>query len=116
MVTHGDLQHHRWKLVKVNGEPVADNDWPMVPVLDFGERLFVEGNDGCRTFSGFAALTGQTIAFQGLEITKTRCDDSRYVKDSFSIDGEWKLSISESAYLRLENERWSLVYKLDDWR
>ena len=44
-VTESDLQHHRWVLESINGNPALTGDAP-VPELDFGEQMTVSGNTG----------------------------------------------------------------------
>lgn len=115
-VTQGDLQHHRWVLITLDNNPVNQEEWPVLPVLDFGERLFVEGGDGCRQFNGFAKLSVDQIEFNEFEFNKNQCsiDDSSRVL--FSIAGRWRLSIKETQYLILENAESMLMFKRDDWR
>ena len=116
VITEGDLQHHRWELVAVNHSAVTNTAWPVAPVLDFGERLFIEGGDGCRRFSGFAALTAEGIVFDGLKFGTSRCEPDEAYDALFSIEGEWKVSIMKSQYLTLENDHFILKFKLNDWR
>ena len=54
-VTASDLQHHRWILESINGEPIS-TDEGMIPELDFGEQMHVSGNTGCNRMSGTAEL------------------------------------------------------------
>ena len=116
VVTQGDLQHHRWVLVAVDNKSISTKDWPVLPVLDFGERLFVEGGDGCRQFNGFAKLAGDQIEFNELELNKNRCGKGNTSVGLFSIPGSWRISIKEPRYLTLENRESTLLFMLDDWR
>lgn len=116
VVTEGDLQHHRWELIAVNHSAITKADWPVMPVLDFGERLFIEGGDGCRRFTGFAALTAKGIVFDGLEFGANRCEPDEAYEALFSIEGEWEVSIMKSHYLMLENGHLALKFGLNDWR
>lgn len=114
-VTQGDLQHHRWLLTAVDNNPVNKERWPVLPVLDFGEHLFVEGGDGCRQFSGFAKLSGDQIIFSELEFNNDRCE-SGHTTGVFSITGAWTVAVDESRYLILKNTTSVLRFKRDDWR
>mgnify|MGYP001811807061 CR=1 FL=1 len=102
-VTHGDLQHHRWILVKLDNRLVNQHDWPVLPSLDFGERLFVEGGDGCRRFNGFTRLTGAQIVFNKLEFSESRCDRGATTPGAFSITGRWLVRVRDSRYLTLQS-------------
>lgn len=116
MVTQGDLQHHRWVLVSLDNKPINMNDWPVLPVLDFGEHMFVEGGDGCRRFNGFAKLAGDNILFDKFEFNQPECETDQYPQSLFSIAGNWRISIEQSRYLFLENTSSTLMFRLDDWR
>ena len=115
-VTQGDLQHHRWVLLTHDNSSVNPEEWPLLPALDFGERLFVEGSDGCRKFSGFAKLTGGKVDFNEIEFTQNRCGAGHSHRELFSIGGAWRVEIKESQYLILENTGSILMFRLDDWR
>lgn len=116
VVTQGDLQHHRWVLITVDNKSVNKKDWPVLPVLDFGERMFIEGGDGCQQFNGFAKLTGDKIDFRELEFKQNQCGADRSSLKLFSITGSWQIGIKESQYLTLENTETTLLFKRDDWR
>lgn len=116
VVTQGDLQHHRWVLITVDNKPINNKDWPVLPVLDFGERLFVEGGDGCQRFSGFSKLAGDQIAFDEFGFNKNQCETDLSPRRLFSIAGVWRVSITETQYLILENTESTLMFKRDDWR
>ena len=116
MVTQGDLQHHRWVLVSLNEQHVDADDWPLLPVLDFGERMFVEGSDGCRQFSGFAALSGDKIIFDALDFINSSCKEGRTSTGRLLIAGTWRIRVDRPNYLVLQQKGLKLTYKLDDWR
>jgi len=116
VVTQGDLQHHRWVLTTLDNKSIKIKDWPVLPVLDFGQRLFVEGGDGCRQFSGFAKLTGESIVFNEFEFNKNQCGTDDFHSGLFLITGVWRASIKDSRYLILENSDASLMFSRDDWR
>lgn len=116
VVTQGDLQHHRWVLITIDNKPINNKDWPVLPVLDFGERLFVEGGDGCQQFIGFAKLSGDQIAFDEFGFNKNQCETDHSPRRLFSIAGVWRVSITETQYLILEKTESTLMFKRDDWR
>ena len=116
VVTQGDLQHHRWVLTTLDNKAIKIKDWPLLPVLDFGQRLFVEGSDGCRQFSGFARLTGESIVFNEFEFNNNQCGTDDSHSGLFLIAGVWRVSIKDSRYLILENSDASLMFSRDDWR
>ena len=116
VITQGDLQHHRWVLITVDNKSINNKGWPVLPVLDFGERMFIEGGDGCQQFNGFAELTGDQIDFNQLEFSKNHCGTDRSHMSLFSITGVWRIGIKESEYLTLENTESILLFKRDDWR
>lgn len=116
IVTQGDLQHHRWVLRMLDYRPIRQKEWPVLPVLDFGERLFVEGGDGCRKFNGFAKLTGDRIEFNGFEFEHSRCGADHSDRGLFSIAGAWEIGVEDSQYLILENAESRLIFERDDWR
>lgn len=116
IVTHGDLQHHRWVLDAVDGSAVNAHDWPVLPELDFGERLFVGGGNGCRQFSGFSRLAGDRIVFDGFKYGVNRCESGRDPQGLFAIAGAWQVHIEGRQYLMLEKSGVVLKFRLDDWR
>ncbi|MBT8127247.1 MAG: META domain-containing protein [Gammaproteobacteria bacterium] len=115
-VSHGDLQHHRWVLIKRDNQPTKIDDWPVPPVLDFGEKLFVEGGNGCRSFNGFAKLVGDKLVFDQLEFGDVQCDTGDAAFGLYSIGGAWKVRIEASQQLILESTSSTLTFKQDDWR
>ena len=115
-VTQGDLQHHRWLLTSVDSRPVDKTRWPVLQALDFGERLFVEGGDGCRQFSGFARLSGDQIIFSELEFSNNQCETGNTAAGALSITGAWAVTVEESRYLILKNTASVLRFERDDWR
>lgn len=116
IVTQGDLQHHRWVLIMLDNTSISQKEWPVLPSLDFGERLFVEGGDGCQKFNGFVKLTGEQIVFNEFEFNKNQCGTDHPSHGLFSIAGAWTVSIKQSQYLILENTGSKLTFKRDDWR
>ena len=115
-VTQGDLQHHRWVLETRNQIAVDDQNWPLVPVLDFGDRMFVEGADGCRTFNGFAVLSDERIVFDNFTFGESQCKADRDSQGLFSITGAWIIRIGEAKSLVLEASGMVLMFERDDWR
>jgi len=115
-VAHGDLQHHRWVLDTVDGKTVTIKDWPVLPGIDFGERLFVEGSNGCSRFDGFASLSGDSIVLDGIEPGENLCVDGRDPAGLFPVAGAWQITIEDRQYLILEGYGSVLKFRLDDWR
>jgi len=73
MVTASDLQHHRWILESINGEPIStDDDEGMIPELDFGEQMHVSGNTGCNRMSGKAELRDAKSSWKRIEYLDRR--------------------------------------------
>ena len=116
VVAHGDLQHHRWVIDTVDGNAVTTKDWPVLPLIDFGERLFVEGSNGCSRFGGFAKLSGDRIVFDGIEPGENLCVDGRDPSGLFPVTGAWHIRVEDGRYLFLEGYGSVLKFRLDDWR
>lgn len=115
-VTHGDLRHHRWVLTTIDDIPVNTEDWSVLPVLDFGEHLFVEGSDGCRKFNGFARLTGDQLVFNELKFNNDHCKTGRSSAGLLSISGAWRIRIEDSRHLILRRAGSTMIFTRDDWR
>lgn len=116
VVTQGDLQHHRWLLKSLDQTPIDKQGWPAVPVLDFGDRMFVEGADGCRAFEGFAVLSDERIVFDDFTFGDNRCKAGRDAQGLFSIAGAWDVRVEDANYLFLERSGTVLRFERDDWR
>ena len=119
IVTHGDLQHHRWVLESINGEAlVADATNGKIPDLDFGEQMHVSGNTGCNRISGRASLHDEYIQFGQLISTLMSCSPAqneleRTVQEFLSRT-DIQIEINDN-YLELQSGEVSLRYRLQDW-
>ena len=118
IVTHGDLQHHRWMLESVNSEALdVDAMNGSIPDLDFGEQMQVSGNTGCNRFSGRATLHDNYIRFGQLISTLMSCSPAQnelertiqIVMASTAIE----VTINGN-YLNLRAGEVSLRYRLQD--
>jgi len=114
LIVPGDLNHRRWVLAERDGVPVDTAEPPTV--LDFGERLFVEGRDGCQRFSGFADLNGNQIAFGKVEFDRSGCDTGILEAALFSEQTSWQVALRDRGGLILRNADTSLDFRRDDWR
>ena len=119
IVTHGDLQHHRWVLDSINGEALdADAMNGKIPDLDFGEQMHVSGNTGCNRFSGGATLHDETIRFGQLISTLMSCspvqNDIERTIQEFLARTDIQIEINDN-YLSLQARQVSLRYRLQDW-
>jgi heat shock protein HslJ len=119
IVTHGDLQHHRWILESINGEALdVDALEGRIPDLDFGEQMHVSGNSGCNRFSGRASLHDRYIRFGQLISTLMSCSPAQneieYIIQQVLAGSNIKIEISDN-YLSLDADDVSLRYRLQDW-
>lgn len=78
--TGGDqLQHHRFVLESVNGQPVKGNGTPLE--LSFGEKqllnkIYLSGNM-CNVFSGTASISNGELTAPDLAMTRKLCSDDK---------------------------------------
>ena len=119
IVTHGDLQHHRWVLESINGQVLHDDVLQRGPPdLDFGEQMHVSGNAGCNRISGRASLQDTTIRFEQLVSTLMSCspaqNDIEATIQALLYSSKIEVQIHDN-YLILEAESVSLRYRLQDW-
>ena len=119
IVTHGDLQHHRWVLESINGEALdADAMEGKIPDLDFGEQMHVSGNSGCNRFSGSASLHDEYIRFGQLISTLMSCSPAQneieHTVQEFLARTDIQIEI-DGNYLTLQSGKVSLRYRLQDW-
>lgn len=113
-ITPGDLNHRRWVLTAIDDRTVDAAD--PIAVLDFGERLFVEGRDGCQRFSGFAELHSNQIAFRKVEFDRSGCATGIPEATLFSEQAAWQVALRDRDGLILRNADTSLDFRRDDWR
>ena len=119
IVTHGDLQHHRWVLECINGEVLDVGAMHnTIPDLDFGEQMHVSGNSTCNRFSGTASLYDEYIRFGPLMSTMMACSPAPN-----ELEGTIQALLAASDiniqidgnYLILQADKVSLRYRLQDW-
>jgi len=113
LIVPGDLSHRRWVLAERNGVPVDTVEPPAV--LDFGERLFVEGRDGCQRFSGFTGLIGNELVFNKVEFDRSGCSAGDLAKTLFRARSAWRARVAGDA-LVLSNGVTHLAFTRNDWR
>jgi heat shock protein HslJ len=118
-VTHGDLQHHRWVLESIDGQPLPgvmlENT---IPDLDFGEQMHVSGNSGCNRFSGQAKLVGDTLDFGQMMLTAMSCLPPQNDIEStvLRVMGDKPMvRLEDDKSLILEASNTILQYRLRDW-
>ena len=119
IVTHGDLQHHRWVLESINGEALdVDAMHDRIPDLDFGEQMHVSGNSGCNQFSGTASLHDEYIRFGPLASTMMACSPAQSevegTNHALLARADIEIEINDN-YLILQAGDLSLRYRLRDW-
>ena len=119
MVTASDLQHHRWILESINGEPLSmDDDDGRVPELDFGEQMHVSGNTGCNQISGKAELRDGSFLIPYMAITRRMCAPQRNELELTMqkvLGNESDISIDENRNLILSTDDIVLRFRLRDW-
>lgn len=120
IVTQGDLQHHRWLLDSINGEPLdADALGGMIPELDFGEHMTVTGNSGCNRFTGRAVLREQFLVIERMTLTRRACmstqdEVERTVRQM--LGNESVVTIDANRQLTLTSAQAVLRFRLFDWK
>ena len=118
VVTHGDLQHHRWVLVAVNGEPVdAEKLNQVIPELEIGEQLMVSGNAGCNRFFGQAALHEDRFIIENAATTRMMCPPAQNEMERLFLQllgQESTVTIDAERNLLLETNETQLNFRLAD--
>ncbi|KAA1187283.1 heat shock protein HslJ [Photorhabdus heterorhabditis] len=115
-VSVGDLQHHRFVLVSVNGESAKNQDG-RVPTIEFGEKMHVSGSM-CNLFMGQGKLKNSILTVKDLASTQMLCADDKLNKWDYLIgkvlaDGV-KVTLKNQK-LTLSHDNNTLVYKLKDY-
>ncbi|MDH3713688.1 MAG: META domain-containing protein [Gammaproteobacteria bacterium] len=118
IVTRGDLQHHRWILVSVNGEALRPDQLEKTPELDFGEQMHVSGNSGCNHISGTAALREAFFTIENLIATRRLCKPAqneleRTLQGVYA--GESTITLDREKTLTLDAGETVLRFRLQDW-
>ncbi|MFV9411760.1 heat shock protein HslJ [Klebsiella oxytoca] len=108
------LQHHRFVLTSVNGQPLKAADKPLE--LSFGEKMPITGNM-CNRFSGTGKVSDGELKVEELAMTRMLCTDSqlsaldatlsKMLRDGAQVD------LTETQ-LTLATADQTLVYKLAD--
>ncbi len=118
-VTHGDLQHHRWVLERINGEALATDELDgQVPELDFGEQMQVSGNSGCNQFGGVAALREMFFLIEQMISTQRFCappQNELELKVQTLLGSESTISLDQQKNLTLDAGETVLFFRLKDW-
>jgi heat shock protein HslJ len=119
MVIASDLQHHRWILESINGEPISTDDADgMIPELDFGEQMHVSGNTGCNRMSGKAVLRGEFFQIPAMAGTRRLCSPDKNELE-LTVQGvlgqESRISLDEDKNLTLATDDVVLRFRLRDW-
>ena len=117
-VTTSDLQHHRWVLASIDGEPLPAAEPGKAPELDFGEQSFVSGSLGCNRFSGQAKLHDGSFLVEGMISTRMACDSPWN-----EIELKVQIVLAQAATITLDTERrlslqtadTVLVFEPRDW-
>ncbi|OCG21282.1 MULTISPECIES: META domain-containing protein [unclassified Gilliamella] len=108
-----DLMHHRFALIKVNGQ-----DIPLYEQAEliFGENMIITGKM-CNQFSGQVTLNNDNIKGASLAMTKMLCNDDQLNQLDYIIDQ----LITEGAKINLTNDQLTLkdhenelIYQLKD--
>ncbi|MWN89904.1 META domain-containing protein [Gilliamella sp. Pra-s65] len=108
-----DLMHHRFVLIKSNGQPVSLDEQAE---LIFGEKMTITGKM-CNQFSGQVTLNKDSINGSGLAMTKMLCSDEQlnrldYIITQLITNGA-KINLNNNQ-LTLKNNENELIYQLND--
>lgn len=113
-VSREQLQHHRFILVSVDGNPVPQSTHPLE--LSFGEKLTIAGNM-CNRFNGQASLSDGELKVEEMAMTRMMCANpqlseldntlSEMLKQGAQVD----LTANQ---LTLATAKHTLSYKLAD--
>ncbi|MFV9616198.1 MAG: META domain-containing protein [Gammaproteobacteria bacterium] len=119
IVTHGDLQHHRWLLESINGNNInAEKLDNKIPEIDFGAQMTVTGNTGCNTFSAQAMLQGDQLVIGPVQSTMMFCtppQNELELKLKQVLNSDPKITMDDKNNLVLEAGDTRLKYRLKDW-
>lgn len=117
IVTQGDLQHHRWILNSINGEPLHSDG--TIPELDFGERMTVTGNTGCNQLSNRATLREQYFVIEHLASTPRSCSPHEIEVERIVravLGKESTIRLDSERNLTLQSAQTVLQFRLEDWK
>jgi heat shock protein HslJ len=118
VVTHGDLQHHRWVLVAVDGEPVdAEKLNCVIPELEIGEQLMASGNAGCNRFFGQVELREERLIIENAGTTRMMCPPAQNELERLFLQllgQESTVTIDAERNLLLETNETRLNFRQED--
>lgn len=118
VVTQGDLQHHRWVLVAVNGEPVdAEKLNQVIPELEIGEQLMASDNADCNRFFGQAVLREDRFIIERAATTKMMCPPAQNEMERLFLQllgQESTVTIDAERNLLLKTSETQLKFRLED--
>jgi heat shock protein HslJ len=118
-ITAEDVQHHRWVLESINGEPLPDTDGQgKVPELDFGEQMRVSGNLGCNQMNGQAVLRDGFFLIEAMATTRMMCSppwDDIELKLQTLLGSESTATLDDDKNLTLTSADTVLSFRLQDW-
>lgn len=119
LVIESDLQHHRWVLESINGEPLPEGEpSEPIPELDFGEQMHVSGSTGCNRYSGKAVLRDGYFQIESLASTRKMCAPPANEMEHLFITmlgQDSRISIDGDKNLVLESGETVLIFCLRDW-
>ena len=118
-ITAEDLQHHRWVLESIDGEPLPEIDGNgKVPELDFAEKMTVTGNLGCNQMNGQAVLRDGFFLIEAMATTRMMCAPpwgDIELKLQILLGSESTATLDTDRNLTLASASGTLVYRLEDW-
>ena len=114
-----DLQHHRWVLESIDGQPLPDTDGNgKVPELDFGEQMTVTGNLGCNQMNGKAVLRDGFFLIEAMATTRMMCSPpwgEIELKLQMVLGSESTATLDTEKNLTLTSADTVLIFRLEDW-
>jgi len=118
IVTQGDLQHHRWVLESINGEPIdAVKLANQIPELEIGEQMMASGNSGCNRFFGKAELRENRFIIEKAATTRMMCPAAQNEMEWLFLQllgQESTITVDADRNLFLKTEETQLKFRLDD--
>ncbi len=104
----GDLNHRRWTATAEGGGQLS---------LAFGERLFFEFVDGCRSVHGFARIERGRLVFEAQDGSGQPCDANRGPLNPDSLlAAPWQVTLPADGSLNLRQGELHTTLQRDDWR
>lgn len=119
LVIESDLQHHRWVLESINGEPLPQGETDgMIPELDFGEKMHIAGNTGCNRYSGKGILRNEFFRIESMASTGRLCrppQNELEITVQTVLVQESTILLDADKNLTLESGSAVLRFRLQDW-